>query len=74
MQQTLGNLKKVIDKLLKEHPELADRKIVLPTDNEGNGYFGMFYDITYDKQTLEDIADSIFDSQETDPDKIVILG
>lgn len=74
MQQTLGNLKKVIDKVLKEHPELANRKIVISNDNEGNGFHGMFYDITYDYDDVKAFQDEIYDSQSTDPNEIVLLG
>jgi len=73
-QVTLGRLQKLINKLLLQHPELKDRKIVISNDNEGNGFHGMFYEITYEHDDLISFKDCINDSCETDPDKIVILG
>lgn len=73
-QVTLGRLQKLINSLLLKHPELKDRKIVLSDDNEGNGFHGMFYEITYEHDDLISFKDCINDSCETDPDKIVILG
>ena len=73
-QVTLGRVQKLINKLLLQHPELKDRKIVISNDNEGNGFHGMFYEITYEHDDLVEFKDDIRDSCETDPDKIVILG
>jgi len=73
-QVTLGRLQKLVNSLLLKHPELKDRKIVISNDNEGNGFHGMFYEITYEHDDLISFKDCINDSCETDPDKIVILG
>ena len=73
-QTTLKDLQKHINKLLLEHPELRDRKVVISNDNEGNGFHGLFYGITYERKDVEAYKDDIYDSCETDPNKIVLLG
>ena len=52
----------------------GDKAIIIADDNEGNGYHGMFYGITSDPETIRDAVEDLYDSAETDPDKIVILG
>jgi hypothetical protein len=53
----------------------GDKKIVISDDNEGNGYHGLFYGFTeISKQEYASGAFPIYDSQEDDPDKIIILG
>ena len=73
-QTTLKDLQKHINKILLEHPELRDRKVVISNDNEGNGFHGLFYGITWEHDDVSAYVEDIYDSQETDPDKIVILG
>ncbi len=73
-QLTLQELQKHINKVLKEHPELRDRKIVISNDNEGNGFHGLFYGITWEYNDVKAYEDDIYDSQSTDPNEIVILG
>jgi hypothetical protein len=48
----------------------GDKMIVVADDNEGNGYHGLFYQFT----EADDFVDAIYDSQSTDPDKIIVLG
>ena len=48
----------------------GDKMIVVADDNEGNGYHGLFYQFT----EADDFVDEIYDSQSTDPDKIIVLG
>lgn len=51
----------------------GDKKIVISDDNEGNGYHGLFYGLTVND--VESVAGGmIYDSQETNPEKLVILG
>ena len=57
----------------------GDKKIVIPDDNEGNGYHGMFYGITWRADEVAECLDDsfgggLYDSEETDPTKLVILG
>ncbi len=73
-QITLKDLQKHINEVLREHPELKDRKVVVSNDNEGNGFHGLFYGITFEFEDVEPYVDDIYDSCETDPNKIVILG
>jgi len=73
-QTTLRDLQKHINKLLKEHPELKDRKVVISNDNEGNGFHGMFYGVTYEYDDVKAYKDEIYDSQTTNPNEIVLLG
>lgn len=55
----------------------GDKKIVVADDNEGNSYHGLFYGITSDldkvKENIE-YSNGLYDSQEKDLNKIVILG
>lgn len=55
----------------------GDKKIVVADDNEGNAFHGLFYGITSDlndiKENVEN-SNGIYDSQEKDLNKIVILG
>ena len=73
-QITLGRLQEIVNYLLTEHPELKDRKIVISNDNEGNGFHGLFYGITFEHEDVAPYVDDIYDSCEKDPNKIVILG
>lgn len=55
----------------------GDKKIVVADDNEGNSFHGLFYGITSEpndiKENIEN-SNGIYDSQEKDLNKIVILG
>lgn len=52
----------------------GNKVIVVADDPEGNGYHGLFFGITSDKEDLEAVRDYIYDSVTDDPDKFVILG
>ena len=53
----------------------GDKKIVIADDNEGNGYHGMFCGVLDDPEEIEiSIEAGLYDSEETDPNKIVIIG
>lgn len=51
----------------------GNKAIVISDDNEGNGYHGLFYGFT---EIEEEEAEyyPIYDSQETDAKKLIILG
>lgn len=51
----------------------GDRKIVISDDTEGNGYHGLFYGISTASEAGVTVG-MIYDSQETNPDNIIILG
>ena len=54
----------------------GDDPIVLSDDNEGNAYHGMFYGFTKPgvDASLDDYDFPIYDSQEDDPTKVIVLG
>lgn len=55
----------------------GDLKIVLADDNEGNGYHGCFYSITSDPKAVKEnieASNGLYDSQEENYNKIVIIG
>lgn len=49
----------------------GDRAIVISDDNEGNGFHGLFYGFS---DVDADTSDSIYDTAEEDPKKLIILG
>lgn len=51
----------------------GDLPIVIADDNEGNGFHGMFYGFTRPTEEDKDCFD-IYDSQEDDPLKVIVLG
>lgn len=51
----------------------GDRKIVISDDNEGNGYHGLFYGFTAIAEGKGDFY-PIYDSEEEDISKLLILG
>ena len=55
----------------------GNKSIVVADDNEGNAFHGLFYGITSEptdiKENIEN-SNGIYDSQERDLNKIVILG
>lgn len=60
----------------------GDKKIVISDDNEGNGFHGLFFAFTELKRTpqgiygeeIREYINSIYDSEETNPDNLIILG
>lgn len=51
----------------------GDRIIVISDDNEGNGYHGLFYHFTIIDENEKKFF-QVYDSQETDINKIIVLG
>lgn len=51
----------------------GNRKIVISDDNEGNGFHGLFFGFTQIKKSEVD-AFYIYDSQEEDYKKVIVLG
>ena len=70
-QMTVKELVLHLHEELRKNPSLANKKIVISNDNEGNGYHGMFYGLTDDVKGTEDY---IYDSVTNDPNEYVILG
>lgn len=52
----------------------GNKTILVADDNEGNGFHELGFLFTDDKDFIEDIIDEVYDTSETNPDKIVILG
>ena len=76
-QMTVGRLVKLLIEACKADPSVAYKAIVVADDNEGNGYHGMFYDPTTNTKDVEaniEASNGLYDSRETDYNKIVILG
>ena len=73
MQKTVAELYNELGLLIKKG--YGDRKIVVSDDNEGNGYHGMYYSPSLGEEMSEDgEIDGLYDSGETDPEKIVVIG
>jgi hypothetical protein len=77
-QLTLQQLYDKIGEALKKHPSWANKKVIAPSDNEGNEYHGMYYGITGEPKVVKQIVDQqtwgIQDSETEDPKKLVIVG
>ena len=55
----------------------GDKLIVVADDNEGNGFHGLFFGITSNSDDIKEAVEfshGIYDSQEEDLNKLVILG
>lgn len=54
----------------------GNKYLVAADDEEGNGYHGLFFGATSDPNDIQEIVKGvgIYDSVETDPTKIVIIG
>lgn len=74
-QLTVLDLFKLLEKEVRNGN--GNKSIVVADDNEGNAYHGLFYGITSEpddiKESIE-YSNGIYDSQEKDLNKIVILG
>ena len=74
-QLTVLNLFKLLEQEVRNGN--GNKVIVVADDNEGNAFHGLFYGITSEpndiKENIEN-SNGIYDSQERDLNKIVILG
>ena len=74
-QLTVLNLFKLLEEEVRNGN--GNKVIVVADDNEGNAFHGLFYGITSElndiKENIEN-SNGIYDSQERDLKKIVILG
>lgn len=55
----------------------GDKRVVIADDTEGNAYHGMYYSPTSEADEVKDLINSsngLYESQETDCTKIVIIG
>ena len=70
-QLTVNDLLALCKQAVKEGH--GSRKIVISDDNEGNAYHGMFYGFTPINEGNKEYY-PIYDSQETDVNKVIVLG
>lgn len=76
-QITVGELIKQLTLACKQDPKITNKKIIIPDDNEGNGYHGMYFTITSDPQQVKeniDFSNGVYDTDTEDPNELVILG
>lgn len=74
-QLTVKALIKHLAALIKEHPELLNKKIVISDDVEGNSYHGLWYGITYGQEAKDciEFSNGVCESS-NNYDDLVILG
>lgn len=70
-QLTVNDLLKICKNEVKKGN--GERIIVISDDNEGNGYHGLFYHFTIIDENEKDFFE-VYDSQEHDINKIIVLG
>jgi hypothetical protein len=76
-QMTVGMLVKKLIEACHKDPSIANKKIVVADDNEGNGYHGMFYDPTTDAKEVKaniEASNGLYDSNEMNAKNLIILG
>ncbi len=73
-QITVKELYEYLRDVIRVDTKNANKKIVLSDDNEGNGYHGMFYLGVVEPKEVAEFIDDVYDSAETNPDNLVILG
>ena len=72
-QLTLNDLKKQVDKAVKEGH--GDKYVVISDDNEGNGFHGLFFGVTtLSKEDWEFYEEANYDSIVRDYRYLVIVG
>ncbi len=52
---TLIQLKQIIDEILSENPQAEDYKVILPCDDEGNGFREAYHASIYNYFDLENM-------------------
>lgn len=73
MQMTVKNLYDELRRVINAGH--GNKKVVIANDNEGNGYHGMLCGVIDDPEEVEiSIEAGIDDSEETNPNHIVIIG
>ena len=74
-QLTVLDLFKLLEQEVRDGN--GNKAIVVADDNEGNAFHGLFYGITSEPNDIKEnieCSNGIYDSQEKDLNKIVILG
>lgn len=73
MQITVNNLYDKLRQVVKAGH--GNKRVIIANDNEGNGYHGVFCGVIDDPEKVKiSIEDGLNDSEETDPNNIVIIG
>ena len=75
MQITVKELYEALGVLVRNGE--GDKKIIIADDNEGNGYHGAYFTVTAKPKNVKECIDSsngLYDSQEEDPNNLVIVG
>ena len=52
----------------------ADKKIMITSDDEGNGYHGLFYQFTDDVNEIKECYDADLFHDNVNPEEFVLLG
>ncbi len=76
-QLTVGMLVKLLVEACHKDPKIAYKKIIISDDTEGNGYHGMYYKPTTDRDEVESaiqFSNGVYDTDTEDPNELVILG
>lgn len=68
---TVKELYMHLHRLLKNLPELGDRKILISDDEEGNGFHGLYFGLSFDTQAFQDV---LYDISEEELEQYVLLG
>lgn len=72
---TVGKLYKVLGALIKQDPSIKNKGIILSDDEEGNGYHGCYYEVTYEPKTVKECLEFSNGCREgVNPNEVVILG
>ena len=76
-QLTVGMLVKRLIEACKKDPTIANKRIITGDDIEGNGYHGLWFDITSDPETVKECIEAsngVIESETEDPTQLVIIG
>jgi len=74
-QLTVKDLYLELDRLVKQG--MGDKKIIIADDIEGNHYHGCFFSCISEPSEVNDcitVSSGLFETQETNPDNLVIIG
>lgn len=75
MQITVKELYEALGVLVRNGE--GNKKVITADDNEGNGYHGIYYSVTAEPKDVKEcinFSNGLYDSQEEDPNNLVIIG
>lgn len=76
-QLTVGMLMKRLAAACKKDPTIVNKRIITGDDIEGNGYHGLWFDITSDPEEVKECIEAsngLSESETNDPTQLVIIG